>query len=65
MTTANIPVQTVQDEIDEANAEYFAMFLETDDSRVDLSGGRFASRGIIRDDDCKQFLVSVWMLIMT
>lgn len=57
MTTAQVSVQTLQDEIYEADEEFFVMFLETDDPRVNLSLGRFASLGIIRDDDSKQLLV--------
>ena len=59
VTTAQTSVQTIQDKIDEANMEFFVMFLETDDPRVNLSLGRFASRGTIRDDDSKQFLVLI------
>ena len=50
-TTVLVSVDVIDDVIFEADEEYFILFLETNDTRVDLSTGRFAARGIIRDDE--------------
>lgn len=52
----NLHVKVFDDHIHEAGEEYFCMFLETDDPRVDLISGRFASLGIIKDNESKLYL---------
>ena len=57
------PVDFFDDNIDEAFEEFFIMFLEGDDPRVDLtrSNIRYAARGIIRDNEgiCCLILMAV------
>ena len=49
--TIPVPVVVFDDIIDEADVEYFVLLLESNDPRVDLSHGRFASRGVIKDNE--------------
>ena len=51
MTYIRKQIALVDDTIDEASHEYFVMMLETDDPRVNLANGQFATRGNIRDND--------------
>ena len=51
--TIPVLIEVFDDEIDEADEEYFVIFLETNDSRVDLSHGLSASMCAIRDDESK------------
>ena len=50
-TTLHDFIDLVDDTIDEASVEFFVIIVETDDPRLNLTNGRFASRGYIRDND--------------
>ena len=50
--TKQVSIELFEDEVDEADLEYFVLFLETDtDSNMNIIGGRFAVLCAIEDND--------------
>ena len=49
-TSVTVLIALFDDMIDEAKSEFFVLFLESDNARVDLTG-RFAALATIRDDE--------------